>query len=216
MNKRLQITVIIAAILSPATSFAQVPVTDAKREKSETDTAACMERARTFKQNTITPTKGVHSSVTGQGDIAGIRSVTGQSVSGSPFSGTLIGGGDFAILMGIAGAISAIKSKNVGQTVASLAAVAAAIAANSQALSAQSAAIGASTTTKGAFEQNAMIRLSNAQIWNQALEAVSTTNHLRAQRLLDLAAAASAATKAMTYDPQKVTLIAPQQKEGKP
>lgn len=207
---------IIAMLFLPAPCLAQVPVTDAKREKSETETAACMERARTFKQNSVTPTKNIHGSITGQGDTGGIRTVSGQSISGSPFTGTWIGGVDFALLLGIAGTIKAIKTKNVGQTMASLAAVAAVIAANSQTLSTQSTLIGTSTTAKGAFEQNTTIRLSNAQVWNQAIEAVTTTNQLRTQRLLDLSAAASAATKAMTYDPQKVTLTAPQQKEETP
>lgn len=222
MNMRLSLSAFVAAslFLSPALSFAQVPVTDAKREKTETDTAVCMLRARTFKQGSVAPTKNIHGSVTMQRDLGGIRSVSGQTVIGQALSGTTIGGNDFTVLLGVANTVQAIKTKNVGQTVASLAAVAAAISANSTSLSTQSATIGQATTIKGAFEQNAVTRLTNAQVWNQAIQAVSTANQLRNQRLIDLSVADSATAKVMTYDPSKVSLTTsehqdPQQQEGR-
>ncbi|TCR74056.1 hypothetical protein [Rhizobium sp. BK376] len=216
MTMRLPLTALVGAslLLAPAPSFAQVPVTDAQREKSETNTAFCMQRARTFKQGSVAPTKNIHGSVTIQSDTGGIRSVTGQTVTGQPLSGTTIGGSDFALLLGAANTIQAIKTKNVGQAVASLAAVAAAISANSTSFSTQSGTIGQATTIKGAFEQNAVTRLTNAQVWNQAIQAVGAANQLRNQRLLDLTAAASATAKVMTYDPSKVTLTSPQNQEG--
>ena len=201
-------------LLVPVSSFAQVPVTDASREKTETNTAVCMERARTFKQGTVAPTHNIHSSVTIKGDTGGITSASGQSVIGATLSGSMIGGNDFALLLATANTVQAIKTKNVGQAVAALAAVAAAISANSTSLSAQSGTIGMATTIKGAFEQNAVTRLTNAQVWNQAIQAVATTNQLRNQRLLDLAAAASATAKAMAYDPSKVTLTNPEHPEA--
>ncbi|UWU26033.1 hypothetical protein N2601_32415 (plasmid) [Rhizobium sp. CB3060] len=216
MTMRLALTVLVGAslLLAPRPSFAQVPVNDAQRAKSETNTAVCMQRARTFKQGSVTPTKNIHGSVTVQSDTGGIRSVSGQSVIGKALTGTTIGGNDFALLLGAANTIQAIKTKNVGQAVASLAAVAAAISANSTSLSTQSSAIGQATTIKGAFEQNAVTRLTHAQVWNQAIQAVAAANQLRNQRLLDLAAAASATSKVMTYDPSKVTLTNPQHQEG--
>ncbi|KAA0689439.1 hypothetical protein DTW90_31555 [Neorhizobium sp. P12A] len=216
MTMRLPLTALVGAslLLAPAPSFAQVPVTDAQRKKSETNTAFCMQRARTFKQGSVAPTKNIHGSVTIQSDTGGIRSVTGQTVTGQPLSGTTIGGSDFALLLGAANTIQAIKTKNVGQAVASLAAVAAAISANSTSFSIQSGTIGQATTIKGAFEQNAVTRLTNAQVWNQAIQAVGAANQLRNQRLLDLTAAASATAKVMTYDPSKVTLTSPQNQEG--
>jgi hypothetical protein len=216
MTMRLPLTALVGAslLLAPAPSFAQVPVNDAQREKSETNTAVCMQRARTFKQGSVAPTKNIHGSVTIQSDTGGIRSVTGQTVTGQPLTGTTIGGNDFALLLGAANTIQAIKTKNVGQAVASLAAVAAAISANSTSFSTQSGAIGQATTIKGAFEQNAVTRLTNAQVWNQAIQAVGAANQLRNQRLLDLTAAASATAKVITYDPSKVTLTSPQNQEG--
>lgn len=216
MNMRLCLSAFVAAtlFLSPALSFAQVPVTDAKREKTETNTAVCMLRARTFKQGSVAPTKNIHGSVTIQSDLGGIRSANGQTVIGQALTGTTIGGNDFAVLLSVANTVQAIKTKNVGQAVASLAAVAAAITANTTSLSTQSATIGQASTIKGAFEQNAVTRLSNAQVWNQAIQAVSTANQLRNQRLLDLSAADSATAKVMTYDPSKVTLTNPEHQEG--
>ena len=216
MILRLSLTVFfgVSLLLAPLQSYAQVPVNDAKREESETNTAVCMQRARTFKQGTVAPTKSMHDSVTIKSDTGGIRSVTGQTVIGQAPSGTTIGGIDFALLLGVANTVQAIKTKNVGQTVASLAAVAAAISANSTSLSIQSGTIGTATTIKGAMEQNAVTRLTNAQVWNQAIQAVATGNQLRNQHLLDLSAAASATAKAMTYDPSKVTLTNPANLEG--
>jgi hypothetical protein len=140
--------------------------------------------------------------------------VTGQTVIGKALTGTTIGGNDFALLLGVANTVQAIKTKNVGQAVASLAAVAAAVSANSTSLTTQSGMIGQATTIKGAFEQNAVTRLTNAQVWNQAIQAVSTANQLRNQRLLDLSAADSATAKVMTYDPSKVTLTNPEHQQG--
>jgi hypothetical protein len=208
------IALIVSSLVVPVQSFAQVPVTDAQREKTETNTAVCMVRARTFKQGTVAPTKNIHGSVTMKSDTGGIRSVTGQTVIGQLMTGTKIGGDDFALLLAAAHTVQAIKTKNVGQAVASLAAVAAAISANSMSLETQSGTIGQATTIKGAFEQNAVTRLTNAQVWNQATQAVGTANQLRNQRLLDLAAAASATAKVMTYDPSKVTLTNPEHQEG--
>ncbi|ENN83822.1 hypothetical protein RHSP_41281 (plasmid) [Rhizobium freirei PRF 81] len=216
MTIRHPLIVLVGAslLLAPAPSFAEVPVNDAQRQKAETNTAVCMQRARTFKQRSVAPTQNIHGSVTIQSDTGGIRSVNGQTVIGKPLSGTTIGGNDFALLLGVANTVQAIKTKNVGQAVASLAAVAAAISANSTSLTTQSATIGQAMTIKGAFEQNAITRLTNAQVWNQAIQAVSTANQLRNQRLLDLTAAASATAKVMTYDPSKVTLTNPEHQEG--
>lgn len=217
MTMRLPLTVLFGAslFLATAPSFAQVPVNDAKRETSETNTAVCMQRARTFKQGSVAPTRNIHGSVTIQRDTGGIRSIAGQTVIGKALAGTAISGNDFAVLLSAANTIQAIKTKNVGQAVASLAAVAAAISANSTSFTAHSGAIGQATTIKGAFEQNAVTRLTNAQVWNQAIQAVGATNQLRNQRLLDLTAAASATAKVMAYDPSEVTLTSPENREGK-
>src|SRR5262245_50078598 len=79
MTMRLPLTVLVGAslLLAPVSSFAEVPVADAQREGSETNTAVCMQRARTFKQGSVAPTKNIHGSVTIQSDTGGIRSVTG-------------------------------------------------------------------------------------------------------------------------------------------
>ncbi|MDE1992300.1 MAG: hypothetical protein KGI75_07330 [Rhizobiaceae bacterium] len=215
MNTRFALPILMgASLLAPAPAMAQVPVADAQREQAETNTAVCMQRARTFKQGSVAPTKNINGSVTLQGDTGGIRSVTGQTVTGQAFSGTMIGGNDFALLLGVASSIQAIKTKNVGQAAASLAAVATALSSNSTSLSTQSGSIGTAATIKGAFEQDAVARLSNAQVWNQVIQAVGAANQLRNQRILDLSAADSAIAKVMTYDPSKVILTNPQQQQG--
>ncbi|MDP9573835.1 UNVERIFIED_ORG: stage V sporulation protein SpoVS [Agrobacterium larrymoorei] len=199
--------------LAATPAFAQVPVNDAERTGTETNTAVCMRRARTFKQSTVSPTRDIHGSVTGSNDTGGMRAVAGGTVVGAPLSGSTISGNDFAVLMAVASTVQAIKSKNVGQAISALAAVASAISANGQTLSAQSQTIGQANTLKGAFEQNGITRLTNAQIWNQAIQAISTTVQLRNQRLLDMSAAASATAKTGAYDPSKTMLTEPEHKE---
>lgn len=200
-------------VFAPAIGSAQVPVNDAKRTVSETNTAVCMRRARTFKQSTVAPTRDIHGSVTGSNDTGGMRAVAGGNVFGAALSGSTIGGSDFAVLMGIANTVQAIKAKNARQAISALASVAAAVAANSSSLSTQMASIGQAKALKGAFEQNGIARLGNAQIWNQAIQAVSTTVQLRNQRLLDITAAASATAKTGAYDPSQTTLTGPEHKE---
>ncbi|MGO4569448.1 hypothetical protein AB4Z52_31480 [Rhizobium sp. 2YAF20] len=195
----------MASAVSPAA--AQVPVNDAARTKEETNTAVCMQRARTFKQSSVTPSRGVTSSVTTKADLAGMQQVNGAAVSGSPLSGTSIANSDLSILLAVGQSVQALKTKNVGQVVNALAAVAAAINANTSTLKNQATAIGSANSLQGAFDQNTAARLSGAQIWNQAIQAVTTTVRLRNQRLVDQAAADSAAAKVMAYDPGSVSFV---------
>jgi hypothetical protein len=199
--------VLLAATSAISPALAQVPVNDAARTTQETNTAACMQRARTFKQSSVTPSRGVATSVTSKGDLAGIQQVNGADISGPPFSGTSIANSDLSILLAVGQSVQALKTKNTGQVVSALAAVAAAISANTSTLKNQATAIGTANSLQGAFDQNTAARLSGAQIWNQTIQAVTTTVRLRNQRLVDQAAAESAATKVMTYDPGSVSFV---------
>jgi len=216
MNRHfLSICVVTAFCVLPVTTgLAQVPVNDAKRTVSETNTAVCMRRARTFKQSTVAPTRDIRASMTGDNDAGGMQAMSGDNVLGAVRSDSTISGSDFAVLMAVANTVQAIKTKNAGQAISALASVAAAVAANSSSLSSQTATVGQANTLKGAFEQNGIARLSNTQIWNQAIQAVSTTVRLRNQRLLDMTAAASATAMAGAYDPSKTRLTEPTKKEG--
>ncbi|WP_234906740.1 hypothetical protein [Rhizobium rhizogenes] len=205
-NSQLCLSLLIAAsVVSPA--LAQVPVNDAARTTEETNTAACMQRTRTFKQSSVAPSRGVTTSVTSKNDLAGIPQVKGASLSGSPLSGTSIANSDLSILLAAGQSVQALKTKNAGQVVNALAAVAAAISANTSTLKSQATAIGIANSLQGAFDQNTAARLSGAQIWNQTIQAVTTTVQMRNQRLVDQAAAESAATKVMTYDPGSVSFV---------
>ncbi|WP_234908179.1 hypothetical protein [Rhizobium rhizogenes] len=205
-NSQLCLSLLIAAsVVSPA--LAQVPVNDAARTTQETNTAACMQRARTFKQSSVAPSRGVTTSVTSKGDLAGMQLVNGADISGSPLSGTSIANSDLSILLAAGQSVQALKTKNAGQVVNALAAVAAAISANTSTLKSQTTAIGTANSLQGAFDQNTAARLSGAQIWNQTIQAVTTTVQTRNQRLVDQAAAESAATKVMTYDPGSVSFV---------
>lgn len=203
--------VLVAGISIALPAQAEVPVNDAARTAKETNTAACMQRARTYKQSTVAPSRGVTTSFSTQGDLAGVGAgggqVSGTSVSGSPLSGTTIGNSDLAILLAVGQGVAALKTKNVGQAVNALAAVAAAISSNASTLKTQQNAIGTANSLQGAMDQNSAVRLSGAQIWNQAIGAVNTTVQMRNQRLIDAAAAESAATRVMTYDPAKASFV---------
>ncbi len=207
LNRSGLLSLALAAGISIAwTAQAEVPVNDAARTSKETNTAVCMQRARTYKQSTVAPSRGVTTSFSTQRDLAGVGQVSGASVSGSPLSGTTIGNSDLAILLAARG-IASLKTKNAGQVFNALAAVAAAISSNASTLKRQQNAIGASSSLQGAFDQNSAVRLSGTQIWNQAIGAVNTTVQLRNQRLIDAAAAESAATRIMTYDPAKASFV---------
>ncbi|WP_349963404.1 hypothetical protein [Rhizobium sp. ZPR3] len=199
--------VLVAGISIALPAQAEVPVNDAARTAKETNTAACMQRARTYKQSTVAPSRGVTTSFSTQGDLADVGQVSGASVSGSPLSGTTIGNSDLAILLAVGQGVAALKTKNVGQAVNALAAVAAAISSNRSTLKTQQNAIGTANSLQGAFDQNSTVRLSGAEIWNQAIGAVNTTVQMRNQRLIDAAAAESAATSVMTYDPAKASFV---------
>ncbi|WFU07332.1 hypothetical protein QA648_36230 (plasmid) [Rhizobium sp. CB3171] len=191
----------------PSPALAQVPVNDAARTTRETNTAVCMQRARTFKQSSVSPSRSVTNSVTTKNDLAGMQQVSGAGVSGSPLSGTTIGNSDLSILLAFGQGVQALKTKNLGQAVSGMAAVASAVTANTATLKAQATTIGTANSLQGAFDQNTAARLSGAQVWNQAVQATTTTIQMRNQRLIDQAAAESAASKVMTYDPSAVSFV---------
>lgn len=198
---------LVASLIASGPAHAQVPVNDGARETKETNTAVCMQRARTFKQSSVSPSRGVTASVTTQGELAGMQQVGGAAVFGSALTGTSVANHDLAILLAVGKSVQAIKTKNAGQVVSALAAVAAAIQANTNTLNAQSTAIGTANSLQGAFDQNTAARLSNTQVWNQAIQAVTTMVQMRNQRLIDAAAAESATAKTMTYDPSKASFV---------
>ncbi|MBZ5763365.1 hypothetical protein LAV84_28015 [Rhizobium sp. VS19-DR104.2] len=209
-NRNLSASVCLVVLVTPlviSPTMAQVPVNDAARTTEKTKTAVCVQRARTFKQSSVAPSRGVTSSVTATGDLAGIPPISGAAISGSPLSGTAIGNSDLSILLATGSSVQALKTRNIGQVVSALAATAAAISANTATLQNQATAIGNANSLQGAFDQNTTARLSGAQIWNQAIQSATTTVRLRNQRLVDQVAAESAASKVMTYDPGSVSFI---------
>lgn len=197
----------LAAISIAFSASAQVPINDEARGKQETNTAVCMQRARTFKQSSVAPSRGVTSTVTSKNDLAGIQQVNGATIFGSAFSGTSVGNVDLSILLAVGQSVQALKTKTTGQVVSALATVATAISTNSSMLKSQQNAIGTANSLQGAFDQNTAARLSGAQVWNQAIQAVTTRVQIRNQRLVDQAAAESAATKVMTYDPGSASFV---------
>lgn len=134
--------VVLVAMSGISPTMAQVPVNDAARTTEETKTAVCVQRARTFKQSSVAPSRGVTSSVTAKGDLAGIPPISGAAISGSPLSGTAIGTSDLSILLATGSSVQALKTRNIGQVVSALAATAAAISANTSTLQNQAATIG--------------------------------------------------------------------------
>ncbi|SOC81781.1 hypothetical protein SAMN05421890_0161 [Ensifer adhaerens] len=118
------LALLLGTVIVVAPAAAQVPVNDAARTDTETRTRVCMTRARTFKQASVSPSRGVTVSVTSSHDTAGIAVVSGQSVFGATFSGTTIAGSEFQVIAAVVGSIAAIKTDNVGQVLNSLAAVA--------------------------------------------------------------------------------------------
>ena len=124
------LALLLGTVIVVAPAAAQVPVNDAARTDTETRTRVCMTRARTFKQASVSPSRGVTVSVTSSHDTAGIAVVSGQSVFGATFSGTTIAGSEFQVIAAVVGSIAAIKTDNVGQVLNSLAAVASATRAN--------------------------------------------------------------------------------------
>jgi hypothetical protein len=183
---------------------AQVPTNDAQRTGEETNTRVCMERARTYKQRSEAPTNGLRGSFADQGGGGSLSQSGGGNVMGGAFSGTTVGGVDLA---GIMAGVAALKSKDAGQVAGALSAVSAAIEQNRQGLVSQGQAIGSVDSIQGGFDQNSSGRLSEAGLWGQAVQSGTTRLQLQNQRLLDQAAAASAAANSMDYDKSKVRLV---------
>ena len=167
---------------------ADVPVTDAAREKTEKSISDCMTKARVYKDSTVQPSKGITGSVQtpGQGqlpsaggDLLSANNVTAPStgvVSTMDFSAvqtTVAGGGT---------SVTALNLNTVAQTVAALGAVANGIQGNKNNTQAASAIIGALALSQSAWNQNSSARSSNGGMWNQAIMVTSLTAQLFNQR----------------------------------
>jgi hypothetical protein len=211
MKLRVATTVVLVGLSLPAA--AQVPVNDSDRTTTETETRTCMQRARSYKQQTESPTTGIHGSVATPGGTstagsAGSAQQAGNSnLVGGALTGTTVGGIDITGLLAVGGSVAALKSNNAGQVVNAMAAVSAALGANSGNLNLQGQGIGTVDTMQGAFDQNSAARLSGASLWGQAVQTGTTTLQLRNQQLQDQNAAASASAAVMEYDASKARLV---------
>ncbi|MGO4450436.1 hypothetical protein AB4Y96_16060 [Phyllobacterium sp. TAF24] len=196
---------LIAGLSFPA--IAQVPTNDAERTVKETNTRTCMERARTYKQRTESPTNGVRGSFADQGGGGSLSQSGNGNIMGGALSGTNVGGVDLAGIMAVVGGVASLKSNNAGQVLNALSAVSAAIEQNKSGLAGQGQAIGSVNSIQGAFEQNSSGRLSEAGLWGQAVQGGTTRLQLQNQQLLDQTAAASAAANIMDYDSSKAKIV---------
>lgn len=205
MNLRFSTASLFVCLSLPA--FAQVPTNDADRTGKESNTQVCMERARTYKKRTESPTNGVRGSFADQGGGGSLSQSGGGNIMGGALSGTSVGGVDLAGIMAVVGGVAALKSNNAGQVIGALSAVSAAIEQNQSGLANQGQAIGSVNSIQGAFEQNSSGRLSEAGLWGQAVQGGTTRLQLQNQQLLDQTAAASATANIMNYDKSKVRLV---------
>ena len=196
---------LVAGLSFPA--LAQVPTNDAQRTGEEMSARVCMERARTYRQRTEAPTNGVRGSVADTGGGGALAQSGVDNVIGNASSGSSVGGVDLAAIVADIGGVASLKASNAGQVGNALGAVGAAIEQNKNGLARQGQAIGSVNSIQGAFDQNASGRLSEANIWGQAVQSGTTRLQLQNQRLLDQAAAASATANIMDYDPSKVRLV---------
>ena len=197
---------VLVGSISP--TLAQVPVNDAQRTSTETQTARCMERAKSYKQSTVKPTDGIKGSVATPGGAGAIPDIGNGGILGTALSAGSIGGMDLAKLLAAGGMLASLKSEKAGKVTNALALVTAALQTNQLALTNQGGQIGQVTTIQGGFDQNSAARLAGASVWGQAVQAGTTTLDLRNQQLMDQIARAASAAKVMGYDKTKARLVA--------
>lgn len=197
------LSVFIMLACQPERAFSEVPVNDSGRQQKETKTRVCMERSRTYKQRAATVTDSVRESFASSGSTPTAAIAGTASVSGTAMSDTSIGGIDLSTIMGAAGAIAALKSRNAGEVMNAITATTLAISANQAAIKAQGQSIGSAANIDDAFDQNTAIRLSGASLWNQSVQVGTNTLKLRNQALADEAAAATKAARVWSTGTQK-------------
>lgn len=203
----------IALLAGLVPAFADVPVTDASREKTEKSISDCMTKARVYKDATLQPSKGITGSVQtpGQGQLpsAGGDLLSANNVT-APSSGVVSNMDLSALQTTVTGggtSVTALNLNTVAQTVAALGAVANGIQGNKSNTQIASALIGALALSQSAWNQNSSARSNNGGMWNQAIMVTSLTAQLFNQRGLNLIGGASRAASALTYEATKATLI---------
>ena len=203
----------VSFLLGMPPAFADMPVMDVVREKTEKSIADCMAKARVYKDSTVQPSKGITASLQtpGQGRLP---SVGGDLLSANavtaPSSGVVSNMDLSALQTAVTGggtSVTALNLNTVARTVAALNAVANGIQGNKSNMQMASAIIGALALSQSAWNQNSSARSNNGGMWNQAIMVTSLTAQLFNQRGLNLIAGASRAANALTYDASKATLI---------
>jgi hypothetical protein len=211
----------IAALLwvGAVPASAAIPVTDSANETQEKKISDCMQKARVYKQQTLTPAQGITKSVKTPGSAAGsipqvgTADVTGQGASGAT---GYVSGIDFTSLAPAQIGSSALTPGSislitVAQAVQALSNVSGAISGNKTGQLAAAAAAGVLSLIQGAWDQNSSSRLNNIAQWNQVLMGVSTTAGFFNLRSINALTGASNAAAFMTFSPEKATLVTPMQ-----
>jgi hypothetical protein len=207
--------IICTLVAGPAFAVG-VPVDDAKRLDDATGIANCMTKVQGSTGSTVAPSQGVHKSVAspgsaksaGQSASAGEATVTGSTGGSTAATTTNVGGVDLSPLKTDPKGVGSIETGAHAQHLASFQAVTTALPANSSALQSISGQIGQVAGIQGAWDQNSGVRLSGANVWNQALQVASTLADLRNQILLWQTATTSAQAHTMTYDRTKASFVA--------
>ncbi|MPR08856.1 hypothetical protein [Microvirga tunisiensis] len=206
---RVALALFAALGMSVTTStFAQVPVEDAARLKEEDRTARCMLRSRTYKDNTLQPTRGVKESVVAPKAGGASMNAGTSDIIGPGSTLGVVNGIDVAeLISGILGGIGAVQGKNFAAMAQSISALSAAIEANMQGLNQGKAQIGAVESLQGAWGQNSQARIGTVGIWGQAIQAGSIRLQYENDRLIRMLDEASQRQKVLTYDPADVRLV---------
>ena len=218
MRHELSVAALLWVAAVPAS--AAIPVTDSANEAQEKKISDCMQKARVYKQQTLTPAQGITKSVktpgsaTGSIPQVGTTDVTGQGASGAT---GYVSGIDFTPLATPAQIGSpvltpgSISLDTVAQAVQALSNMSGALSGNKTGQIAAAAAVGVLSLIQGSWDQNSSARLNNIAQWNQVLMGLSTTAGLFNLQSINALVGASNAAAFMTFNPEKATLVTPTQ-----
>jgi hypothetical protein len=207
MRHELSIAALVWVAAVPAS--AAIPVTDSANETQEKKISDCTQKARVYKQQTLTPAQGITKSVktpgsaTGSIPQVGAADVTGQGASGAT---GYVSGIDFTSLAPAQSGSpvltpGSINLNTVAQAVQALSNVSGAISGNKTGQVAAAAAVGVLSLIQGSWDQNSSARINNIAQWNQVLMGLSTTAGFWNLRSTNALTGASNAAAFMTFNP---------------
>ncbi len=203
-SKSLLIGAFLLFLASCGLAHAQgVPVTDAKGLTKQLNISDCFQKIKSSNDQKVSPIQGITKSHTTAGQAGSAGQVGSRNISGTQTASTASTAPssniDLNAYTASAGTLGSLNSGTYSQGLNASSAAATALPSNTSTMQGIQGQVGTLDAEQQAFDQNSASRVSNAALWNQAIQTGSMGAQLRNQWLTNQVSGAAAVSNLMTF-----------------